>query len=118
MKPSEAAALGLVGGRGETIPYYDQETMPSSFDPYQRLYLARERRRRAAETGAKMPQWTWAEAQINAQSRYNRRADRLAEAQATPEEERTLRQQRAFNRLPEKLENMRTRNPNLPLGRT
>jgi hypothetical protein len=118
MKPSEAAALGLVGGRGEAIPYYDQETMPANLEPEQRIYLAKERRRHARETGSKMPPWTWAEATLNTQGRYARRRTRLEEALAVPEEERTLRQQRAVTRLPGKLENMEARHPNLDLPNT
>jgi len=118
MKPSEAAALGLVGGRGEAIPYYDQETMPANLTAEQRIYLARERRRRARETGSKPPPWTHSEAVLNARDRYARRRTRYEEAAATPEGERTLRQQRAYNRIPAKLENMESRWRQLDLQNT
>lgn len=118
MKPSEAAALGLVGGRGEAIPYYDPSTGEGSLTPEQKIYIARERRRHAAETGSKMPQWTHSEAVLNARDRYARRRTRLEEASAIPEEERTVAQRRAANRLPGKLENMESRWPKLDLRTT
>jgi len=118
MKPSEAAALGLTGGRGEAIPYYDPGAGEGNMSPEQRIYLAKERRRHAAETGSPMPPNTWAEATINTRNLYANRRTRLEEATAIPEEDRTIAQRRAFNRLPEKLADMESRHANLDLAKT
>lgn len=116
MKPSEAAALGLTGGRGEAIPYYDSTAGEGSMTPEQRLYLAKERRRRARETGEKMPTFTWAEASLNANERYNRLQKRLDEVSAIPEELRTRKQTRQAERIPDRLAGIKERNPHLGLG--
>jgi len=118
MKPSEAAAFGLTGGRGEAVPYYDSSQGEGALSPEQRLYLAKERQRRAKETGGKQPTYTWAEATTNTRNLYANRRTRLEEAQAVPEADRTIAQQRAFNRLPDKLKEMESRHINLDLAKT
>jgi hypothetical protein len=61
MKPSEAAAFGFTGVRGETIPGQDYESLASgdvkNLNPEQILYLAKERRRQAVATGQPVGGW-------------------------------------------------------------
>lgn len=116
MKPSEAAALGLTGGRGEAVPYYDQDAAPGTLSPEQRIYLARERQRRARETGSKMPTYTWAEATLNATDRYKRMGDRKKELEAMNPADLTRKQSRYLEKLPEKMAGISERNPKLGLG--
>jgi hypothetical protein len=61
MKPSEAAALGFVGGKGEAIPYVPYEDVASgdisSLTNAQRQYLAKERAKAAAAAGQDPGPW-------------------------------------------------------------
>lgn len=117
MKPSEAAALGLTGGRGEAIPYYDVTKGEGEQTPEQRIYLAKERVRHAKETGNKMPPWTWAEATANTANRYDRITNRVKELQAMDPAELTRKQTRFLTeKAPERLASMEERHPKLNLG--
>jgi hypothetical protein len=62
MKPSEAAAFGFVGGKGEDIPGISHEAaaggMPGGLTTEQRMYLAEERRRKAKTQGQEPGPWS------------------------------------------------------------
>lgn len=61
LKPSEAAALGFVGGKGEAIPTVSQAGLASgditSLTPEQRIFLAKERAAAAKASGGKPGPW-------------------------------------------------------------
>jgi hypothetical protein len=61
LKPSEAAAFGFTGGRGESIPGAGYAGLASgdvkNLSPDQILFLAKERRRQAVATGQPVGGW-------------------------------------------------------------
>ena len=99
LKPSEAAAFGFTGGRGETIPYGDYEGLASgdikNLSPDQILYLAKERRRQAMATG--QPVGKWAGGVLRTNNRLGRVSARLDALEALDDPNR--RQQRRITRL-------------------
>lgn len=105
LKPSELAALGITGGRGESIPMTDPITgevvMSAKQTPQQMTYLAKERQRARIARGEK-PTFTWAEARVNADKRYNRLGERIEDFQGM--EDRTPRQDRRLERMTERRE--------------
>jgi|KBSMisStaDraftv2_1062788.scaffolds.fasta_scaffold1017811_1 hypothetical protein len=79
LKPSEAAAFGFTGPRGEVIPGVSQEDLASGrqkeLSPEQILYLAKERRRKAVTRG--QPVGPWAQGVIKTDNRLRDTQQRL-----------------------------------------
>jgi len=96
LKPSEAAALGFVGGHGEQIPTVSQAGLASGditkLTPEQTLYLSQERARAAAASGQKPGPWAARGQRL--QNRDERLENRIAALQGmdtrTPQQERKL----------------------------
>jgi hypothetical protein len=112
MKPSEAAALGIVGGRGESVPYVDPKTglptTPSnSLTPEQTLYLAQERRRQAAATGQDPNKSTWATRAVSTANTLDRVNQRLQDLQGIDDPNK--RQQRRIGKLTTRQGNLTNR---------
>jgi len=103
LKPSEAAALGFVGGRGEPMPGVGLEDVTSGkaseegLTTEQRLFLAEERRRAAAAQGQEPGPWAGRVGKL--EGRHKRIEERLEKIGAIPEAERRPGQQRRFERL-------------------
>lgn len=104
LKPSEAAALGITGGRGESYPGVDPttgETVNSAaLSPEQRLYLARERYRKAKAQG--VDPGGWEEHVVNQARRYSNLTSRLTDLGAI--EDPNQRQQNRIERLTQRKE--------------
>jgi hypothetical protein len=86
MKPSEAAALGITGPRGEAIPYVTPEAAAAAggrLSPEQILYLAQERRRDAAQRGKEAGPWATKVGRLG--GRIGRLESRLEKFLPTPE---------------------------------
>lgn len=111
LKPSEAAAVGFVGGKGEAIPTVSQEGLASgditNLTPEQRLYLAKERYRSAKAAGQEPGPWA---SRVNRLSgRIDRLQGRLENFASTPEvEPREQRIQDRLTRVKGKLEKATT----------
>src|SRR5262245_803402 len=103
LKPSEAAALGFVGGRGEPMPGVGLEDVTSGkaseegLTTEQRIFLAEERRRQAAAQGQEPGPWAGRVGKLG--KRHERIEQRLQKLSDIPEAERTPGQERRFERL-------------------
>jgi hypothetical protein len=97
MTPGEATGLGFIGKRGETIPGLDQAAVTSgdikNLSPEQILYLAKEKRRRAAAMGTESP---WASKVVRTSNQLGRVEDKLAGVAAITDPSR-VQAQRAEN---------------------
>jgi hypothetical protein len=105
MKPSEAAAFGLVGGRGEQIPGATPAEYGAAgqLTPEQTIYLAQERRRQAATAGQKPGPWATRVQKLG--GRIGRLEHRLEKFTPTPEiEPREARIQAKLEKLRGKYE--------------
>jgi hypothetical protein len=109
LKPSEAAAFGFTGPRGEAIPGAGYEGLASGtqreLSPEQIMYLAKERRRKAVTRG--MPVGPWAQGVVRTDNRLRQtqqKLDYLHGIDAT-----TPRIQRRTERLEEREERLKGR---------
>jgi len=79
LKPSEMAAFGFTGPRGEVIPGADYNDAASGaqkeLSPEQIMYLAKERRRKAVTRG--MPVGPWSQGVITTDNRLRKTQDKL-----------------------------------------
>lgn len=99
LKPSEAAALGFVGGKGEAIPTVSQGGLASgditSLTPEQRMFLAKERAAQAHAAGQEPGPWASRMQRLG--GKIGRLENRLEGFQGTPEIE--PREQRIQDKL-------------------
>jgi hypothetical protein len=111
LKPSEAAAIGFVGGKGEDIPEVSQAGLASgditSLTNEQRQYLAKERAARARASGQEPGPWAGRMQKLG--GRIGRLESRLEKFTPTPEiEPREARIQAKLEKLRGKLETTTT----------
>jgi hypothetical protein len=100
LKPSEAAALGFVGGKGEDIPEVSQAGLASgditSLTPAQRIFLAKERAGQAAASGGEAGPWASKVKRLG--GKIGRLEDKLA-TKFTPTPEIEPREQKIQDKL-------------------
>jgi hypothetical protein len=116
MKPSEAAALGITGGRGESIPMVNPLTgapdAPSaSLNPAQTLYLAQERRRALAAQGQDPNKASWATKAVSTANTLDRVNQRLQGLQAITDPNK--QQQRRIGKLTTRQGNLSSKQQDL-----
>lgn len=98
MKPSEAAALGFTGSRGEAIPTTSPEAIAEqggALTQEQQMYLAEERRRQAAAEGHAPGPWAAKIGKVS--NRLERVSGKLEKLGAV--EDPTRRQEKKIERL-------------------
>jgi len=109
LKPSEAAALGFVGGKGEDIPGVSQEGLASgditSLTPEQRIFLAKERAAGAKASGGKPGPWAGRVTRLG--GKIGRLENRLEGLQAIPEDQIRPGQAARIPKIQGKLERLR-----------